>query len=98
MGSFDGGIERVRSTVWFIGGVPQQEIVERFDMIDLVRDRGDVLVCAEGAFVFFFFEKVKREKRTCAYRTSNRDLLVPSSCRYDLALLDLLFHLEPDES
>ena len=54
MGSFDGGIERVRSTVWFIGGVPQQEIVERFDMIDLVRDRGDVLVCAEGAFDFFF--------------------------------------------
>ena len=57
MGSFDGGIERVRSTVWFIGGVPQQEIVERFDMIDLVRDRGDVLVCAEGAFDFFLIEK-----------------------------------------
>ena len=88
MGSFNGGVERVRSTVWFIGSVPQQEIVERFDMIDLVRDRGNVLVCAEGAW----------GKRTCAYRTSNRDLLVPSSCRYDLALLDLLFHLEPDES
>ena len=59
MGSFGGGIERVRSTVWFIGGVPQQEIVERFDMIDLVRDRGDVLVCAEGAFDFFFLKRSK---------------------------------------
>lgn len=36
-------------------------------------------------------------KRTCAYRTSNRDLLVPSSCIYDPVLLDLLFRLEPDE-
>jgi len=23
MGSFDGGVERVRGTVWFIGSVPQ---------------------------------------------------------------------------
>lgn len=61
MGSFDGGVERVRSTVWFISGVPQQEVIERFDMVDLVRDRAGVLVCAEQGMRFFFVWEVMQE-------------------------------------